>query len=108
MYDVSKHLFLNVLYLQLDNRLFNQYDSRFLQIAKDNFARTLKTQKFGSNIKDIKDSLDTLKTTKKSNSKFSDAAYRQYRAAVYRDMKRTWLKQAKSKAAYIQKRLLTP
>ena len=89
----------------LDNRLFNQYDSRFLQIAKDNFARTLKTQKFGSNIKDIKDSLDTLKTTEKNNGKFSDAAYRQYRAAIYRDMKRTWLKQAKSKAAYIQKQL---
>lgn len=89
----------------LDNRLFNQYDSRFLQIAKDNFARTLKTQKFGSNIKDIKDSLDMLKTTEKNNGKFSDAAYRQYRAAVYRDMKRTWLKQAKSKAAYIQKQL---
>ena len=89
----------------LDNRLFNQYDSRFLQIAKDNFARTLKTQKFGSNIKDIKDSLDTLKTAEKNNGKFSDAAYRQYRAAVYRDMKRTWLKQAKSKAAYIQKQL---
>lgn len=89
----------------LDNRLFSQYDSRFLQLAKDNFARTLKTQKFGSNIKDIKDSLDTLKTTEKNNGKFSDAAYRQYRAAVYRDMKRTWLKQAKSKAAYIQKQL---
>ena len=89
----------------LDNRLFKQYDSRFLQIAEDNFARTLKKQRFGSNIKDIRDSLDALKTAEENDDTFSDTAYRQYRTAAYRDMKRTWLKQAKDKAVYIQKRL---
>lgn len=89
----------------LNNRLFKKYDERFLKMAEDNFANTLKEQRVDYDIEEIKDKLEELKNARNEDGSFSIKAYLRYRAVAYRDLKRVWLKQAKDKAAYINRRL---